>query len=51
VALIKQGFWLLKEHYFLGVGAGNVEYHMAQFKDLTQGIVNMHNWWGEVLIN
>lgn len=49
--LLKQGFILLKEHYFLGVGAGNVEYHMAQFKDLTQGIVNMHNWWGEVLIN
>ncbi|MGI6685256.1 MAG: O-antigen ligase family protein [Bacillota bacterium] len=51
LTLLKQGALLLKEHYFLGVGAGNVEYHMAQFKDMTQGIVNMHNWWGEVLIN
>lgn len=50
-ALLKQGFFLLKEHYFLGVGAGNVEFHMEQFKDMTQGIINMHNWWGEVLIN
>jgi len=51
VTLLKQGLVILKEHYFMGVGAGNVEYHMEQYKNLTQGIVNMHNWWGEVLIN
>lgn len=49
--LMMKGWELLRNHYFLGVGAGNIEYHMMPFKELTQGIVNMHNWWAELLVN
>jgi len=51
LTLLYLGMVLLKNHFFLGVGAGNVEFHMAPFKEMTQGIINMHNWWGEVLVN
>lgn len=51
LVLMEKGMVMLKEHYFLGVGAGNVEYHMAPYHELTGGIVNMHNWWAEVLVN
>lgn len=35
-----------------GVGAGNVEYHMANFQVYdTHGITNVHNWWAEILVD
>lgn len=35
-----------------GVGAGNVEYWMANFaRHDTSGILNPHNWWLEILSN
>lgn len=51
IVLLEKGFELLKGHCFLGVGAGNVEYHMMPFKDMTAGIINLHNWWAEILVN
>ena len=35
-----------------GVGAGNAEYWMANFARYdTSGILNLHNWWLEILVN
>ncbi|MGI6711909.1 MAG: O-antigen ligase family protein [Bacillota bacterium] len=51
VILLQLGYGLLRGHFFLGVGAGNVEYHLIPYREMTQGIVNMHNWWGEIFVN
>jgi teichuronic acid biosynthesis protein TuaE len=52
VNLIKQGLVILKDKFFLGTGLGNIEYNIAQkgVKD-TFGIVNIHNWWVEILVS
>jgi len=35
-----------------GVGAGNAEYWMANYARYdTAGILNLHNWWLEILVN
>ncbi len=35
-----------------GVGIGNVEYWMENFRVYeTFGILNVHNWWVEILVN
>jgi hypothetical protein len=51
VNLLRNGLVFLASTLGLGVGAGNIESWMANYRFLpTQNIVNMHNWWGEILI-
>lgn len=50
INLVKNGLVFLKATFGFGVGAGNVEYwieHRAQYN--TYRILNMHNWWVEIL--
>ncbi|MHB8984034.1 MAG: O-antigen ligase family protein [Carboxydocellales bacterium] len=51
IGLIRGGLDMLKKHVFLGVGAGNAEYHMQDYWLWTRGLTNLHNWWLEVLVN
>lgn len=51
LSLAKGGLQLLKEHHYLGVGAGNLEFHMRRYWLETRGLINMHNYWLEVLVN
>lgn len=49
--LIRNGFNFLYSTFGFGVGAGNIEYWMANFaKYETAGVLNIHNWWAEVLV-
>ncbi|AEE95571.1 O-antigen ligase family protein [Mahella australiensis] len=53
INLIKNGFKILNENpwqYIVGIGAGNTEIRMLPYADTTNGIVNMHNWWMEMLL-
>ena len=51
VNLMRNGLYFLGASLGLGVGAGNIEYWMEHFRFLpTQNIVNMHTWWGEILV-
>jgi teichuronic acid biosynthesis protein TuaE len=48
--LIRNAFVFLVNSFGFGVGAGNVEYHMANFQAYdTRGVLNVHNWWMEIL--
>lgn len=54
--LILNGFIFLKESFFIGVGAGNSNYYMEAANNCgdyypTRGIINMHNWWMEILVD
>ncbi|RBP38686.1 O-antigen ligase family protein [Garciella nitratireducens] len=52
--LILNSFLIFKDTHFMGVGAGNVEWYMDKYNDQyysTNGILNVHNWWIEVLTN
>ncbi len=50
--LIKNGLFFLQDSYFMGVGLGNIEYHMAANNLYNVGaILNMHNWWMELLVS
>lgn len=50
--LIKNGFTILANTLFLGVGTGNIEYYMAQPGLIsTNGVLNIHNWWMEILVS
>jgi len=49
-ALILNGFLILRGRELTGVGAGNVETYMYPLKHNTGGMVNMHNWWMELLV-
>lgn len=50
LALLKNGFDFLIRTFGIGVGAGNIEYWMANSSTYyTYGYVNMHNWWMEIL--
>ena len=41
----------LKETIGFGVGAGNIEFWMDNYKAYYTGTIrNMHNWWMEVLV-
>lgn len=52
VNLIKNGFTILINSMFLGVGVGNIEFYMAQPGLLpTSGVLNLHNWWMEILVS
>ena len=49
--LWRNGFEFLGQSFGFGVGAGNIEFWMASFGSLpTEDIVNMHNWWLEILV-
>ena len=51
VGLIKNGLLFLKETIGFGVGAGNIEFWMDNYKAYYTGAIrNMHNWWMEVLV-
>lgn len=51
INLIRNGFLFLKKTLGFGVGAGNFEYWMMNYAVYdTNGIINMHNWWMEILI-
>lgn len=51
LGLIKNGLLFLKETVGFGVGAGNIEFWMDNYKVYyTSTIRNMHNWWMEVLV-
>lgn len=48
--LWRNGLFFLAATFGFGVGAGNIETWMDQFAILpTEVIVNMHNWWLEIL--
>jgi len=50
--LARNGLIFLYSTAGFGVGAGNAEYWMANFARYdTAGILNLHNWWLEILIN
>lgn len=52
INLLKNALIFTLEHYGFGVGAGNIEYHMANYPFYdTGGIINVHNWWVEILAN
>lgn len=52
INLIKNGFLFLFDSLLMGVGLGNIEYYM-QYKAVynTNGIINIHNWWMELLVS
>lgn len=52
INLIKNSLVFLYNSLGFGVGAGNIEWYM-QNKAIfdTQGILNVHNWWVELLAN
>lgn len=49
--LIIYGLKELSNHYFFGVGAGNAETHLATYSEKLGGVLNLHNWWAEILVN
>ncbi len=52
INLTKNGLAFVYSTAGFGVGAGNAEYWMSKFAEYdTGGIVNLHNWWLEVLVN
>lgn len=52
VNLINNGLHFLINTLFLGVGLGNIEYHMSHSAIYpTWGIKNIHNWWMEILVS
>ncbi len=52
LTLIKNALIFLIKSLGFGVGAGNIEYHMANFAVYyTYEKVNVHNWWVEILAN
>ncbi|MBR7927015.1 O-antigen ligase family protein [Aerococcaceae bacterium zg-ZUI334] len=51
VNLYKNGLIFIGETFGRGVGAGNVEYWMGNFTYYpVGGLVNIHNWWLEILV-
>lgn len=50
--LIKNGLWFALNSGGFGIGAGNIEYYMANFPKYDVGdTTNVHNWWIELLTN
>lgn len=47
--LIRNGLHFLRSTFGFGVGAGNVEYWMANYARYEITVLNIHNWWAEVL--
>jgi teichuronic acid biosynthesis protein TuaE len=52
INLIKNSIHFISESLGLGIGSGNSEYYMKLFgKYPTHTIVNIHNWWIELMVN
>jgi len=53
LAVIKNCLSGLFDSYGFGVGAGNIEFHIAHFAryPIINGILAPHNWWIEILAN
>ena len=52
INLIQNGLIFLKDSWFLGVGMGNIEYHMEYYAErYVSAVTNMHNWWIEILVS
>jgi teichuronic acid biosynthesis protein TuaE len=51
INLIKNGLIFLVNSLFLGVGLGNIEYHMATNAFYLTQYINIHNWWMEILVS
>lgn len=52
-SLVKNGLVFLQDSHFVGIGPGAFEYYMEQtflFFD-TEGAINPHNWWLEILVD
>ena len=50
--LVRNGLYFLLLTGGIGVGAGNAEYWIDKFsRHETFGILNLHNWWLEILTN
>jgi len=48
--LIKNGLHFLPQNLFMGTGAGGIEHWMStEWIYDTGGIINIHNWWMEIL--
>lgn len=48
--LIKNGLHFLPQNLFMGTGAGGIEHWMAsEWIYDTENIINIHNWWMEIL--
>lgn len=51
IYLLLNGLFFLLRTIGIGVGAGNIEYWMENFSVFPVfDIVNIHNWWGEILV-
>lgn len=52
INLAKNALYYLFYSYGFGVGAGNIETHIADFSPYyTSTLLNLHNWWAEILAN
>ncbi|MDR7073168.1 O-antigen ligase family protein [Fictibacillus barbaricus] len=52
INLIKNSFHFISESLGFGIGAGNSEYYMKEFALYpTHTIINIHNWWIEMMVN
>lgn len=52
INLIKNALFFTVQSVGFGVGAGNAEYYMEHYKIYPTGhIINVHNWWAEILVN
>jgi len=50
--LIKNALYFTIQSVGFGVGVGNIEYYMAEYPIYpVDGLVNVHNWWAEILAN
>lgn len=51
ISVIRNGLLFLAKTFGLGLGAGNIERWMAEAAIFgTKDIVNIHNWWFEILV-
>lgn len=52
INLIKNGLHFLSQSYGMGVGLGQIEYYMGnEALYPTYYILNIHNWWMEILVS
>lgn len=50
--LIRNTLYFTAESAGFGIGAGNAEYYLTNYKIFPiGGITNVHNWWAEILLN
>jgi len=49
INLIRNGIHFLYSTFGFGVGAGNIEYWMANYPKYDVKVLNIHNWWAEIL--